>query len=89
MHITSSVSIDIGSVRLTERILKNNPPDSIAIENAAQLVRDHLQNIFPLSPTTNIIGVAGTLTTLAALDLRIPEFDRNLVNRHILTDRNN
>jgi len=83
--VTSSVSIDIGSVRLTERILKNNPPGDIALENAVQLVRNHLKNIFPLSPTTNMIGVAGTLTTLAALDLRVPEFDRNLVNRHELT----
>ncbi|MGD0038066.1 MAG: Ppx/GppA phosphatase family protein [Bacteroidota bacterium] len=83
--VTSSVSIDIGSVRLTERILKNNPPSDIALENAVQLVRNHLKNINPLSPTTKIIGVAGTLTTLAALDLRVPEFDRNLINRHVLT----
>jgi exopolyphosphatase/guanosine-5'-triphosphate,3'-diphosphate pyrophosphatase len=83
--VTSSVSIDIGSVRLTERILKRNPPSDISLENAVQLVRNHLKNIFPLSRTTEIIGVAGTLTTLAALDLRIPDFDRNLINRHVLT----
>jgi exopolyphosphatase/guanosine-5'-triphosphate,3'-diphosphate pyrophosphatase len=83
--IASSLSIDIGSVRLTERILKSNPPGCIALENAIQFVRDHLQNIFPLLPTTTMIGVAGTVTTAAALDLRIPEFDRNLINRHILT----
>lgn len=84
-NIASSASINIGSVRLTERILKNNPPSRIALEKAGQLVHNHLQNIFPLSPTTNIIGVAGTLTTLAAIDLRIPKFDRNLVNKHTLT----
>jgi exopolyphosphatase/guanosine-5'-triphosphate,3'-diphosphate pyrophosphatase len=83
--VTSSVSIDIGSVRLTERILKRNPPSDISLENAVQLVRNHLKNIFSLSPKTKIIGVAGTLTTLAALDLQIPEFDRNLINRHVLT----
>ena len=84
-NVTSSVSIDIGSVRLTERILKRNPPSDISLENAVQLVRNHLKNIFSLSPKTKIIGVAGTLTTLAALDLQIPEFDRNLINRHVLT----
>jgi len=83
--IASSVSIDIGSVRLTERILKINPPDSTALENAIQTVQDHLQNISPCSPTTTLIGVAGTVTTCAALDLRIPKFERELVNRHILT----
>lgn len=85
VRVTSSNSIDIGSVRLTERILKNNPPNDIALENAAQIVRYQLQNILPLSQITNIIGVAGTLTTLAALDLQIPKFDRNLINRHVLT----
>ena len=84
-QITSSVSIDIGSVRLTERILKNNPPDGAALEHAIQFVRDQLKNIIPLSPATTLIGVAGTLTTSAALDLRIEEFDNNLVNRHILS----
>ena len=84
-NVVSSVSIDIGSVRLTERILKGNPPDSKSIESATKLVQDHLKNISSHSLKTNIIGVAGTLTTLAALDLRIPEFDRNLINQHILT----
>ncbi len=85
-HITSSKSIDIGSVRLTERILKNSPPNNLELEEANRFIRDRLQNIFPFPPATKIIGVAGTLTTLAALDLRIPEFDKNLINRHILTD---
>jgi exopolyphosphatase/guanosine-5'-triphosphate,3'-diphosphate pyrophosphatase len=84
-HVTSSASMDIGSVRLTERILKNNPPDRAAMDHAVQIVRDQLNTIGPLSPATTIIGVAGTLTTLAALDLRIAEFDKNIVNRHILT----
>jgi exopolyphosphatase / guanosine-5'-triphosphate,3'-diphosphate pyrophosphatase len=83
--VASAVSIDIGSVRLTERILYETPPNGIAVQNAIQLVGDNLKNILPLLPTTKIIGVAGTLTTLAALDLRIPGFDRNLINRHTLT----
>ena len=84
-HVTSSASINIGSVRLTERILKFNPPSGTALDEAVQFVRHHLKNIIPFSPGANIIGVAGTLTTLAALDLRIAEFDKNLINRHILT----
>jgi exopolyphosphatase/guanosine-5'-triphosphate,3'-diphosphate pyrophosphatase len=82
--ITTAVSIDIGCVRLTERILKNSPPDSIEIDNAIKLVQENLQFLPGISPTTTLIGVAGTLTTLASLDLRLAEFDRNLINRHIL-----
>jgi exopolyphosphatase/guanosine-5'-triphosphate,3'-diphosphate pyrophosphatase len=32
-----------------------------------------------------LVGVAGTLTTLAALDLQLETFDKTLINRHILT----
>jgi len=85
MNIASAVSIDIGSVRLTERILKKSPPDNSAIEDALQFVHEHLQFVPVLSPAAKLVGVAGTLTTLAALDLRLTEFDRNLINRHSLT----
>jgi exopolyphosphatase/guanosine-5'-triphosphate,3'-diphosphate pyrophosphatase len=83
--VSSAVSINIGSVRLTERILKNSPPDNTALENAVKLVQDHLRDILPLPPATTLIGVAGTLTTLAALDLQLKTFDKTLINRSVLT----
>jgi exopolyphosphatase/guanosine-5'-triphosphate,3'-diphosphate pyrophosphatase len=84
-NVSSAVSIDIGSVRLTERILKNNPPDNIALENAVKLVQHHLRHISPLPSATVLVGVAGTLTTLAALDLQLKTFDKTLINRYVLT----
>ena len=67
--------------------MKSSPPDDQALEDAIRLVRHQLQQLDPLQPDATIIGVAGTLTTLAALDLRIPGFDRDLVHRHILSTR--
>ena len=84
-HVSSAVSIDIGSVRLTERILKNYPPDNTALENAVKLVQNHLRHVSPLPSATTLIGVAGTLTTLAALDLQLKTFDKTLINRYVLT----
>jgi exopolyphosphatase / guanosine-5'-triphosphate,3'-diphosphate pyrophosphatase len=84
-NVSSAVSIDIGSVRLTERILKNNPPDNAALETAKIFVQNHLNNISPLRSATTLIGVAGTLTTLAALDLHLKTFDKTLINRYVLT----
>jgi exopolyphosphatase/guanosine-5'-triphosphate,3'-diphosphate pyrophosphatase len=84
-NISSAVSIDIGSVRLTERILKTNPPDNIALEQATRLIQNHLNHILSLSSSTMLIGVAGTLTTLAALDLQLKTFDKTLINGHVLT----
>jgi exopolyphosphatase / guanosine-5'-triphosphate,3'-diphosphate pyrophosphatase len=58
-------SLDVGSVRLTERHLHSDPPTDEELEVAARAVRDRLP---PLQPDS-AIGVAGTITTLAALEL--------------------
>lgn len=84
-NVSSAVSIDIGSVRLTERILKNSPPENTALEDAVKLVQNHLHHISPLPSATTLIGVAGTLTTLAALNLQLKTFDKTLINRYVLT----
>jgi exopolyphosphatase/guanosine-5'-triphosphate,3'-diphosphate pyrophosphatase len=67
-------SLPLGSVRFTER----HGEDVTALEAAA---RELLPELAP----TAAIGVAGTITTLAALDLRLPEYDRKLVHGHLLT----
>jgi exopolyphosphatase / guanosine-5'-triphosphate,3'-diphosphate pyrophosphatase len=65
--ITTSerTSIDVGSVRLAERHLRSDPPAPGALAAAAREVRDLLPALEP----TSAIGVAGTITTLAALEL--------------------
>jgi exopolyphosphatase/guanosine-5'-triphosphate,3'-diphosphate pyrophosphatase len=73
------VSVDVGSVRLTERHLRSDPPTREELEAAAQTVRDELP---PLDPR-DAIGVAGTITTLAALELG--GYDLERVHRHRLT----
>jgi exopolyphosphatase / guanosine-5'-triphosphate,3'-diphosphate pyrophosphatase len=58
-------SIDVGSVRLTERHLRSDPPTREELEAAAETVRAELPALEP----NDAIGVAGTVTTLAALEL--------------------
>jgi exopolyphosphatase / guanosine-5'-triphosphate,3'-diphosphate pyrophosphatase len=69
-------SLPLGSVRFTERH-GENVEDLLA---AARTVLPELE----LEPT-DAIGVAGTITTLAALDLGLEEYDRNRVHGHRLT----
>jgi exopolyphosphatase/guanosine-5'-triphosphate,3'-diphosphate pyrophosphatase len=66
-------SLPLGSVRFTER----HGEDVAALEAAA---RDMLPELSP----TAAIGVAGTITTLAALDLGLAEYDRKRVHGHFL-----
>jgi exopolyphosphatase / guanosine-5'-triphosphate,3'-diphosphate pyrophosphatase len=72
-------SIDVGSVRLTERHLRSDPPTPEELEAAAQSVWAEL----PLLDASDAIGVAGTVTTLAALELG--GYDPERVHRHWLT----
>jgi exopolyphosphatase/guanosine-5'-triphosphate,3'-diphosphate pyrophosphatase len=59
------VSIDLGCVRLTERHLHSDPPTPEELDEAAGAVREALPDWSP----KDAIGVAGTVTTLAALEL--------------------
>jgi exopolyphosphatase / guanosine-5'-triphosphate,3'-diphosphate pyrophosphatase len=65
-------SVDVGSVRLTERHLRSDPPAPGALAAAAGEVRDLLPQLEP----TAAVGVAGTITTLAALELGSYDPDR-------------
>ncbi|MDQ5821627.1 MAG: hypothetical protein M3540_09315, partial [Actinomycetota bacterium] len=72
------ISLDIGSVRLTERFLSSDPPTAGELEDAAGAVRSLLAERVPdgvRASTRAAIGVAGTVTTLAALDLGLVEYD--------------
>jgi exopolyphosphatase/guanosine-5'-triphosphate,3'-diphosphate pyrophosphatase len=84
-HIQSKASHDIGCVRLTERFLKVAPPPQLDIERALEWVRGHIADLDPLDPTTRLIGVAGTLTTLGAIDLNLPAYDPLRVSGHRLS----
>lgn len=84
--IKSKVSLDIGSVRLTERFLKESPPSEENLREATTFVGDLLsQTPFLPDLPRRLIGVAGTLTTLAAIDLGLPHYDRSVVSGHRLS----
>jgi exopolyphosphatase/guanosine-5'-triphosphate,3'-diphosphate pyrophosphatase len=76
-------SLDIGSVRLTERFLRSDPPTPHELEACAGAVRALLAERVPdeiRQRATAAIGVAGTITSLAALALGLREYDRDQVH---------
>jgi exopolyphosphatase / guanosine-5'-triphosphate,3'-diphosphate pyrophosphatase len=76
------VSTELGSVRLTERFLESDPPAAGELEELAQAIRSVLEE-HDLSGRRGI-GVAGTVTSLAALDLGLVEYDADRVHGHRL-----
>ena len=76
------VSTDLGSVRLTERFLESDPPAADELESLAAAIRAVLEE-HDLSARRGI-AVAGTATSLAALDLGLVEYDPERVHGHRL-----
>jgi exopolyphosphatase / guanosine-5'-triphosphate,3'-diphosphate pyrophosphatase len=83
-NVESKVSLDIGSVRLTERFLKTSPPLPSGLKEAQEYIRVQVRALADLANRTRCIGVAWTLTTLAAIDLQLQTYDRNRVSGHVL-----
>jgi exopolyphosphatase / guanosine-5'-triphosphate,3'-diphosphate pyrophosphatase len=77
-------SLDIGSVRYTERCVHTDPPDPQELDEISRAVHTILEEHVQVK-AQSAIGVAGTLTTLAALDLGLEQYDRERVHGHRLT----
>jgi exopolyphosphatase/guanosine-5'-triphosphate,3'-diphosphate pyrophosphatase len=78
-------SVDVGSVRLTELFIKQQPIGREAIDAVKTYVRDRFTPVIKLTkPMHELVAVAGTPTTLACLD-QAREFRDDLVNGYKLT----
>ncbi|MBA3311274.1 MAG: exopolyphosphatase, partial [Nocardioidaceae bacterium] len=78
----SGQSLDIGSVRLTERHLHGDPPTTAEVAAAEADVEAALDTLeLPLSGVRTLVGVAGSITTLAAHTLGLSHYDRERIHR--------
>ncbi len=76
--VDASRSVDIGCVRLRERHLHDDPPTPAQIAAATADVEaaiDLAAEVVPLAEARSLIGVAGTITTIAAIALGLTEYD--------------
>ncbi len=79
-EVRSAVSLDMGSVRLRERFLRDDPPTGAQIEDARRFVRGLLDGGPDLAGVRTVIGVAGTVTSLSAIDQGLAQYDRDMVH---------
>lgn len=96
--IAGEWSMEMGVVHLTERHLKGDPPAEIELSELSDEVRGVIDGLkgrmreAGLDPSgvsgaasARFVGTAGTVTTLAAVDLDLETYDRDRINNHILT----
>jgi exopolyphosphatase/guanosine-5'-triphosphate,3'-diphosphate pyrophosphatase len=77
-RLAGGTSLDIGCVRITERILRGDPPTAgerdAARRWARQILGDGLDRL-PIERVRRLVPVSGTATTVAAAALRLPTYD--------------
>ncbi len=87
--ISNVVSVPIGSVRITKRHLSSDPPLPEELSNAIGDIREYLNDVERQIPSIRSrkkwIGVAATVTTAAAVELGLAEFDVNKIHEMKLT----
>jgi exopolyphosphatase/guanosine-5'-triphosphate,3'-diphosphate pyrophosphatase len=88
-QVTGLMSVDVGCVRLTEAYLHSDPPAPEELSQAISVVGLHLADVDRLLPAAaaaqTLIGVAGTVTTVAAVELGLPEYDAEAIHHFRLT----
>ena len=83
-----NISTQMGSVRHTERFLQSDPPEHEELERLAADVRGIVEDSVPADrreATTLAIAVAGTATTLAAIDQELDPYDAERVHGYRVT----
>ena len=79
-----ALSIDIGCVRVTEKFLHSDPPAPEELANAIGVVHDALDDLTRTVPsvvdTARLVGLAGTVTTMAAVEIGLAEYDRDRIH---------
>ncbi len=86
--VTGSYSMDVGCVRMQERHLATDPPTPDELASARRDVEVALDEALAdvdISHATNIVGLAGTVTTVTARALRLPVYDAGVIDGTRLT----
>ncbi len=84
----ASISVDVGCVRITEAYLHTDPPTPEELSQAVSVVRDEVgdvaRNLPGVDDAQTVVGLAGTITTVAAVEQGVP-YSREAIHGFRLT----
>jgi len=87
--VEGSISIDIGCVRLTEKYLEHDPPHPEELVSAISLTEAWLDDVLRTLPASveaqTVVGLAGTVSTVAAVEIGLATYDRDRIHHFVLT----
>ncbi|MFI9115534.1 Ppx/GppA phosphatase family protein [Streptomyces venezuelae] len=82
-HVEAARSVDIGCVRLTERHIRHDPPtaeEADAIRADVRAALDLAAEAVPIDSAETLVGLAGSVTTVAAIALGLPAYDSEKIH---------
>jgi exopolyphosphatase/guanosine-5'-triphosphate,3'-diphosphate pyrophosphatase len=82
--VEAARSVDVGCVRMTERHLHSDPPSETEISAARMDIEaaiDRAAEVVPLARARTLVGLAGSVTTVAAMALDLPGYDSERIHR--------
>lgn len=86
VQVLGARSLDVGCVRITERVLHSDPPTAAEISEARAVIADALAEAgdVPVGRAARWVGVAGTFTTLSALAQGLGEYDPQRIHGSVI-----
>ena len=88
-ELEESLSVDMGCVRMTEKYLLHDPPLPEELTNCLAEVEQHLDDVTREVPgagdVDRFVGLAGTVTTVAAVEIGLAEYSRDAIHGFELT----
>ena len=83
------LSVDVGCVRLTEKFIEHDPPAPEELSACISLTEAYLDDVVRTLPgaadARRLIGLAGTVTTVAAVEMGLPVYDRDRIHHFVLS----
>ncbi|WP_307872476.1 Ppx/GppA phosphatase family protein [Dietzia sp. KRD202] len=87
VRLLGARSLDVGCVRITERVLHSDPPTADEIAEARTVIAETLAEAgdVPIGRAARWVGVAGTFTTMSALAQNLGEYDPERIHGSVIS----
>jgi exopolyphosphatase/guanosine-5'-triphosphate,3'-diphosphate pyrophosphatase len=83
------MSVDVGCVRLTEKWIHSDPPAPEELHACISVTTQYLEDVVREHPVMReaktLVGLAGTVSTVAAVEIGLPAYDRSQLHHFTLT----
>lgn len=85
----AAVSINVGCVRMTERFLRSDPPSALELSNCLSVLEQYWTDVTAAMPMAGLakcfVGLAGTVSAVAAVEIGLANYDRDRIHHFTLT----